>query len=325
MKHLYPPLLAALLAHHILPAHAAPLGDKHPRKVVRSARATFSTPDGPEKTVVGTVLTENGETLPGATVFIKGSFIGTSTDAKGHFSLDLSFEGGPVTLVISYVGYETREMTLSKPESALKIDLVRSVTQLDQSIVSASRVEENILRAPVTVEKLSTRQIEKISTPELLNGLGHYKGVDVTSASLLFTSVSTRGFNTAKSERLIQLIDYADMQMPSLNFSPGNLVGIPELDLESVEIIHGPASALYGSNALSGVVLFSSKDPYVYEGLSARLRGGEPTCSTGSCATPRSWARSGPLSSTSATSRPRNGFLATTPPMAIRSMWPAHR
>jgi outer membrane receptor protein involved in Fe transport len=92
---------------------------------------------------------------------------------------------------------------------------------------------------------------------------------------MLFTSVSTRGFNTAKSERVIQLYDYADGQLPSLSLSPGNLVGIPELDMESIEVVHGPSSALYGANAFNGVVLFNSKDPFVYDGLTARIRGGQ--------------------------------------------------
>ncbi|GGG44484.1 membrane protein [Hymenobacter glacieicola] len=225
--------------------------------------------------MAGQVLTDSGEPLPGATVFIKGSFIGTSADQFGKFSLNTSFENGPVTLVFSYVGYDSREIVLPNPELTLTIGLSPSATLLNETVVSASRVEENILRAPVTIDKLSTRQIEKITTPEILSGLGQLKGLDVSSASMLFTSVSTRGFNTAKSERVIQLVDYMDTQLPSLNLSPGNLVGIPELDMESIEIIHGPASALYGSNALSGVILFNSKDPFVYEGLSVRLRGGE--------------------------------------------------
>ncbi|WP_175470944.1 TonB-dependent receptor [Hymenobacter psychrophilus] len=223
----------------------------------------------------GKVLTDKGEPLPGATVFIKGTFIGTSTDQQGSFRLNANFENGPVTLVFSYVGFDTRELQLPAPEQAINVGLTPSATLLNETVVSASRIEENILRAPVTIDKLSTRQIERITTPEILSGLGQLKGIDVSSASMLFTSVSTRGFSTAKSERVVQLVDYMDTQLPSLNLSPGNLVGIPELDMESIEIIHGPASALYGANALSGVILFNSKDPFVYEGLSVRLRGGE--------------------------------------------------
>lgn len=176
---------------------------------------------------------------------------------------------------MSYVGYETQSVVMQKPEDQLTVSLVPSATMLSETVVSASRVEENIMRAPVTIDKVSAKQVERISTPEVLVGLGNLAGIDVNSASMLFTSISTRGFNTAKSERVIQLVDYMDTALPSLNLSPGNLVGIPELDMESIEIVHGPASALYGSNALSGVVLFNSKDPFVYEGLSVRVRGGQ--------------------------------------------------
>ncbi|UOQ50902.1 TonB-dependent receptor [Hymenobacter cellulosivorans] len=228
-----------------------------------------------EETVGGTVRGEDGEVLPGATVFIKGSFIGTSTNQLGQFHMKLALDKGPVTLVVSFVGYESKEITLAEADHELLIDLVPSPAAVSATVVSASRVEENILRTSVTIDKVTSRQIERLSTPEVLAGLGQLPGVDVNSASMLFTSVSTRGFNTAKSERVIQLVDYMDTALPSLNLSPGNLVGIPELDMESIELIHGPASALYGANALSGVVLFNSKDPFVYEGLSVRLRGGQ--------------------------------------------------
>ncbi|NVO32206.1 TonB-dependent receptor [Hymenobacter lapidiphilus] len=232
-------------------------------------------PNLAEASISGKVLTDKGIPLPGATVFIKGTFIGTSTDQQGSFRVSADFANGPVTLVFSYVGFDTREVLLQAPDQALNVGLSPSATLLNETIVSASRIEESILRAPVTVDKLSTRQIERITTPEVLSGLGQVKGIDVSSASMLFTSISTRGFNTAKSERVIQLVDYMDTQLPSLNLSPGNLVGIPELDMESIEIIHGPSSALYGANALSGVILFNSKDPFVYEGLSVRLRAGQ--------------------------------------------------
>ncbi|WP_191003777.1 TonB-dependent receptor [Hymenobacter montanus] len=240
-----------------------------PLKVWAQARVA-----GPE-TLAGTIFTGSGVELPGATVFLKGTFIGTSTNAEGRFSLQVPQFNPPVTLVVSFMGYITKEVELSAPSMELSITLEPSPSALNEVVVAASRVEEAILRAPVTIEKVSRQQLEKIATPEILGGLGQFKGIDVNSASMLFTSVSTRGFNTAKSERIVQLFDYADMQLPSLSLSPGNMVGIPELDMESIEIVHGPASALYGSNALNGVVLFNSKDPFTYTGLSARLRGGQ--------------------------------------------------
>jgi iron complex outermembrane receptor protein len=250
-------------------------GQPHRPAVKRKLPVPAAGTDPAEASIGGVILTDAGEPLPGATIFIKGTYIGTSTDQQGKFRLNATFDGNPVELSVAYVGYESQTIQLTKPENQLSVSLVRSATLLNETVISASRVEESILRAPVTIDKVSERQIERISTPEVLSGLGNLPGVDVNSSSMLFTSVSTRGFNTAKSERVIQLVDNMDTALPSLNISPGNLVGIPELDMESIEIIHGPASALYGSNALSGVVLFNSKDPFVYDGLSVRLRGGQ--------------------------------------------------
>ena len=280
MLKIYSALIVAALVPAAFAAAAAPGAVPVPRHATAKASKGKTSklrllPDPTGSHIGGAVLTNTGDPLPGATVFIKGTYIGTSTNQEGHFDLNGSFANGPIELLVSYVGYETQTLVLQKPEDQLSVSLVPSATMLSETVVSASRVEENIMRAPVTIDKVSARQVERISTPEVLAGLGNLAGIDVNSASMLFTSISTRGFNTAKSERVIQLVDYMDTALPSLNLSPGNIVGIPELDMESIEIVHGPASALYGSNALSGVVLFNSKDPFVYEGLSLRLRGGQ--------------------------------------------------
>ena len=279
MRKFYSALMVAALApaaSAVATPGATPVPHHAPAKAknAKTKKLTLA-PDPAGSHIGGAVLTDAGEPLPGATVFIKGTYVGTSTNQEGHFDLNGSFANGPVELLVSYVGYETQTIVLQKPEDQLNVSMVPSATMLSETVISASRVEENIMRAPVTIDKVSAKQVERISTPEVLAGLGNLAGIDVSSASMLFTSISTRGFNTAKSERVIQLVDYMDTALPSLNLSPGNLVGIPELDMESIEIVHGPASALYGSNALSGVVLFNSKDPFVYEGLSVRLRGGQ--------------------------------------------------
>ncbi|WP_197076749.1 TonB-dependent receptor [Hymenobacter terrenus] len=225
------------------------------------------------QSISGTVQTEAGIPLPGATVFIRGTYTGSSTNEEGQFQLKADFGKGALVLAVSFIGYETQELPLNGPENALSI-ILRPSAVLDQIVVAASRVEESIGQVPVTVEKLDQRQVEQISTPDIVTGLGRFKGIDVSSSSMLTTSFSTRGFNSSRSERVIQLADYMDTQLPSLSSNFGNLLGMPVLDVASVEVVHGPASALYGANAFNGVLLTNSKDPFRDPGLTVRLRGG---------------------------------------------------
>jgi outer membrane receptor protein involved in Fe transport len=104
--------------------------------------------------------------------------------------------------------------------------------------------------------------------------LVNFKGVESSQQSLTFRSINTRGFNANGNTRMVQLIDGMDSQAPGLNFSVGNVAGISELDVESVELIPGAASALYGPNAINGILLMNSKSPFLYKGLSAQVKGG---------------------------------------------------
>ena len=155
------------------------------------------------------------------------------------------------------------------------VTLIPDRAAAKQVIMAASREEENILRAPVTVEKVTQTQISQLTQPDLLNSLTKFKGIDVNVNSMLNNSISTRGFNSASSERLIQLVDYVDIQSPSLSAGSGNSLGLPDIDVASVEVLYGPSSALYGANAFNGVVLLNSRDAFTDQGLDVRLRGGQ--------------------------------------------------
>src|SRR6476661_44546 len=227
-----------------------------------------------EQVLSGTVQADSGMPLPGATVFIKGTYVGSSTNEEGQFEIrKANFANPPITLVVSFVGYETQELSLSQPDNAISVVLKPSA-MLDQVVVAASRVAESISQVPVTVEKISQRQVQSLTSPDVIAGLNRFKSVDISSSSMLITSFSTRGFNSSRAERVLQLADYMDTQLPSLSSNFGNLLGIPILDVESMEILHGPASALYGANAFNGVLLFNSKDPFTSPGLTVRLRAG---------------------------------------------------
>jgi outer membrane receptor protein involved in Fe transport len=119
---------------------------------------------------------------------------------------------------------------------------------------------------------MDIRAIRETPAASFYEGLANLKGVDMSTQSLTFRSVSTRGFNANGNLRMVQQIDGMDNQAPGLNFSVGNIVGISELDLESVELLPGAASALYGPNAVNGILLMTSKSPFRYQGLSASAK-----------------------------------------------------
>lgn len=225
--------------------------------------------------ISGQVITEGDEPLAGSTVLVKGTFLGTGTNSEGSFVLPTAGASFPLVLSVSYLGYETQLITVESPSQQLVVTLTPDRAATNQIVVAASREAENILRVPVTVEKVNQQEISQLTRPDLLHSLTQFKGIDVNVSSMLNNSISTRGFNSASSERLIQLVDYMDIQSPSLNAGSGNSLGLPDIDVASVEVLYGPSSALYGANAFNGVVLLNSRDAFTDQGLDVRLRGGQ--------------------------------------------------
>lgn len=218
----------------------------------------------------GSVTDSNtGEPLLGVNILVKGTVLGTITDLQGNFNLTVQ-SAPPLTLVISSVGYEQKEIEItSAATTSLDVQLEESVLLGQEVVVSASRVEESTLRSPVSIQRMDILDIQNNASTDFYDALKNMNGIDFSTQSLTFKSVNARGFGSNGNTRFVQLIDGIDNQAPGLNFPVGNVVGIGELDLESVEMIPGPASALYGPNALQGILLMRSKSPFEYQGLSA--------------------------------------------------------
>jgi outer membrane receptor protein involved in Fe transport len=218
-----------------------------------------------------------GEPLAGVNILVKGRVIGTISDAGGEFSLKAN-DAPPLTLVFSFVGYQTVEVAASNANTTgLDVKLEEQTVLGQEVVISASRVEESIMRSPVTIEKVDLLAIQQTPAPDFYDALANVKGVQYTSSSLNFPQVNTRGFATIANVRFVQLVDGMDTQAPLLNFPTGNIIGIGELDAESMELVPGAASALYGPNAFNGILIMKSKSPFEYQGLSAQFKGGLTT------------------------------------------------
>ena len=234
----------------------------------------YSTTSWCQKTgITGTVKNSiTGENIPAVSIILKGNNNGTFTNENGVFKMTV--QGFPLTLVVSSIGYETVEIPLNSPSEKVTVNLVPAAVQGQDVVVSATRVPTRILESPVSIERIGSRQIIHSPTSSYYDMALSLKGADVTTSSLTFKTISTRGFNGSGSYRVNQIVDGMDNQAPGLNFFVGNFVGLTELDVDNMELLPGASSALYGPGGMNGTFLINSKSPFKYQGLSVLARQG---------------------------------------------------
>ncbi|WBA44111.1 TonB-dependent receptor [Hymenobacter canadensis] len=228
--------------------------------------------------VTGRISDQNNTPVANVLVAVENTFYSALSDAEGRFSLRIRLDGPePARLVLTRAGFTSQVFELPRQGAGQELQLVLAAAgaaDRGEVTTAASRKPENVLRVPVTLDHVGEQRLADSPTPEVYGTLTHLKSVDGNAASMLLTNLSTRGFNALQTTRTLQLVDYVDVQSPSLSANLGNLQGLPEIDIAGVDVLHGPASALYGVNALSGVVLINSKDAFQYPGLAVEIRGG---------------------------------------------------
>ncbi|MEO7176910.1 MAG: TonB-dependent receptor [Saprospiraceae bacterium] len=226
-----------------------------------------------QNTIGGKILSGK-EPLIGANVEIKGSSEGAVSDENGSFSIETS-QSFPMTIVVTYLGFSPKEVLLNAASSNINVNLEEENITLTDVVIKGQRVSDKQKAAPLSVESVDLLAIKETPSISFYNGLGNLKGVDLTTASLGFTIINMRGFNSTSPVRSLQLIDGVDNQAPGLNFSLGNFLGVSELDILRADLIAGASSAYYGPNAFNGVVSMETRNPFFHKGLSASIKVGE--------------------------------------------------
>lgn len=221
----------------------------------------------------GTIVGENHEPIPSASISVKDTKIGTQTDSAGKFSLVVN-QKFPFRLVISSVGFSAQEVEIKNSNSKIAVQLTSQTFLANEVVVTASRVSEKILKSPVSIEKLDIRALKETPAASFYDALGNVKGVQLTTSSITFKVPNTRGFNIPNNFRFMQMVDGIDMQAATLGVPLGNAIGPTELDVQSIEITPGAASALYGMNAINGLANLITKDPFKTQGLNVFQRTG---------------------------------------------------
>ena len=226
-----------------------------------------------QNTISGTVKDNGGLPLPGANIIIVGESLGTISDSDGKFSLTTSKQP-PYSIDISSVGFITQRISITSNNQKVGVKLLEEENKLNEIVVSASRTPERVLESPVTIERMGLQEIRNTSSPSFYDGLENLKEVHFNTSSLSFKSINTRGFATVANTRFMQLVDGMDNSSPALNFVLGNLIGLSELDVASVELLPGASSALYGANAFNGILFMNSRSPFTSQGISTYYKQG---------------------------------------------------
>lgn len=228
--------------------------------------------------------------LDGATIRLGKSdrsmpAIEVMTGADGKYEIP-DLNPGAYDLIISYLGFKSevlnKAVIMDGVENVIDISLMPSAINLDAISVTASRRKEKLLDAPAAVSIVSQDQIREHAA---LTPTDHIKGlpaVDIANTGLNQSNVVVRGFNNIFSGAMLVMTDNRIARVPSLRFNAYNFISTTNEDIERIEVVSGPGSALYGPNSSNGVMHIMTRSPFSSQGTTVTFGGGEREVALGS-------------------------------------------
>ena len=237
---------------------------------------------GAEGTLSGVVMGSEGEAIPGANVVLVGDLlpggkIGTATDEDGRFRLE-GLPAGEYQLSVTHIGYRAlmREgVGIVAGEQELMLTLETGIIFLDQNVVSASRRQEKVLEAPASVAIVEAEEIRNRPALSVAEHIRDLPAVDFSQTGLAQSNVVVRGFNNVFSGALLTLTDNRIARVPSLRLNAYNFIPVTNDDIERIEVVLGPGSALYGPNSANGVMHIITRSPFTSGGTNVNVGLGE--------------------------------------------------
>ena len=238
---------------------------------------TFQLSIGQTYKLEGEILDKSNKSpLVFANIMLEGTSAGSASDNEGRFSIE-NIEKGSYTIIATYMGYSTykQEITIPYTESdKIIIFLEPEAIQLEEYVVTASRRRERIEDAPAAISVISKKEIRRESNTNLGDYLKGTKGIDFTQSGIDSYNMTARGFNSSFSSRLLTLTDGRMANVPSLRLTAYNVIPVSFDDVEQIEVVLGPSSALYGPNAHSGVLNIVTSSPLRSQGTKFNIQNG---------------------------------------------------
>jgi iron complex outermembrane receptor protein len=233
-------------------------------------------------TVTGKITdADTGEPLLRASVVLEGAAAGAYTDAAGMFSLEIP--AGDRIIIVSYLGYKTATQTVTisaGQPTTLDVAMETTSFQGEEVVVTASRRAEKLTNAPATISVVNAQAISELPSFNVAELLGRQRGVDYVRSGVLGIGINARGFNSAFNPKNLQINDGRLSSLIATGLPLGALSTTVKEDIERIEVILGPSSALYGPNAHNGLLNTLTKDPRKYQGTTVALGAGNQSVLT---------------------------------------------
>ena len=233
--------------------------------------ASFMMVNAQTNTVKGKI-TDGVEALYGVNVVIQGTTTGVITDDDGNFTLS-SDQDFPWTLEISSLGFEGQTVLANSANQVISLSL-NSGEALDEVVISGSRKAEKAVNAESSIQVLGAKAIENKSSFNSVTLLDDMVGVQIDKHGANRTGVALRDNVDLFTTSTLVMLDYRTLNVNGIGFFDADVSNLSNLDLERVEVVLGPASALYGPGVGAGVVHYLSKDPFKHPGTSIELHTG---------------------------------------------------
>ena len=232
--------------------------------------------------VTGTVTDDSGDPLVGANVMVIDGNLkkitGTITGADGGYRID-NLVPGRYRISASFVGYaddDTQEIELAAGATVVvDVTLSSQMIFLEQSVVTASRRREKVLDSPASVSVVEGDEIRSNPVLAVTEHVRDLPGVDFAQNGLVQSNIVTRGFNNIFSGALLTLTDNRIARVPSLRLNANNFIPLTNDDIERIEVVLGPGSALYGPNSANGVLHIITRSPFTSVGTDVSVGIGE--------------------------------------------------
>jgi iron complex outermembrane receptor protein len=225
---------------------------------------------------------ETNESLPKATievVSVDGKITrGAASGANGEFDLQ-NLPPGLYAVTVSYLGYARRtveDVVLAAGEfRALDIPMSPTGIEFNPIAFTASKRPKKVFAAPAAISVIEAGDIATRSTLTTAEHVRAMPAVDFAATGLNQMLVSLRGFNNVFTGALLPLTDHRVARLPALRLNAFNLISTTNDDIERIELVSGPSSALYGPNSANGVMHVITKSPFGSEGTTLSAGGGE--------------------------------------------------